>query len=60
METIDIREVKRIAFWDPRVDKSSTTESTNVILVQEDEIFVVIEFPSREALERFQCQVAGI
>lgn len=60
METIDIRDVKRIVFWNPRVDKSSTPDFANAVLIQEDELFVVIEFPNREALDRFREQVAGI
>jgi len=60
METIDIRNVKRIVFWNPRVDKSSTPDHANVVLIQEDELFVVIEFPSREALDQFRAQVADI
>jgi hypothetical protein len=60
MKTIDIKDVKRIVFWNPRVDKSSTLDSANVVLIQEDEVFVVIEFPNREALDRFRAQLADI
>jgi hypothetical protein len=60
MKTIDIKDVKQIVFWNPRVDKSSTLDSANVVLIQEDEVFVVIEFPNREALDRFRAQLADI
>lgn len=60
MEAIDIQDVKRIVFWDPRVDRSTDDRNAEIILVQEDEVIVVIEFPCRAALERFRQQVAGI
>jgi hypothetical protein len=60
MERIDIQNVKRIVFWNPRVDRSDGDQDGEMVLIQEDEVFVVIEFPSREALDRFREQVAGI
>ena len=60
MKRIDIRDVKRIAFWDPHVDRSDGEQNGEIVLIQEDEVFVVIEFPNREALDRFIDQVAGI
>lgn len=60
MKTIDIKDVKRIVFWNPQVDKSSTPDLSDVVLIQEDEVFLVIEFPNREALDRFREQVAEI
>ena len=59
-KSIDIRDVKRIAFWDPKVDASSNAERDVVVLIQEDEVFVTLEFPSREALERFIDKVAAL
>jgi hypothetical protein len=60
MRAIDIQNVKRIVFWNPRVDLSAGDRDAEIVLVQEDEVFVVIEFPSREALDRFRAQVADI
>ena len=60
MEAIDIQDVKRIVLWNPRVDRSAGDRNAEIVLVQEDEIFVIIEFPSRAALDRFRVQVAGI
>jgi hypothetical protein len=59
-KSIDIRDVKRIAFWDPKVDASSNAEQNVVVLIQEDEVFVTLEFPSREALRRFIDKVAAL
>jgi hypothetical protein len=59
-KSIDIRDVKRIAFWDPKMDASSNTDRDVVVLIQEDEVFVTLEFPSREALRRFIDKVAAL
>ena len=60
MKSIDIQDVKRIVFWDPKVDVSSSTERDEVMLVQEDEVFVTLEFPSHEALRDFIAKMAAL
>ena len=60
MEIIDINDVKRIAFWNPKVDASSNTERDEVVLVQEDEVFVTLEFPNEKALRDFIAKIAAL
>ena len=60
MQAIEIRNIKHIAFWNPDVDASSATDQHPVLIIQEDEIFVTLEFPNREALQRFIAKLAAL
>jgi hypothetical protein len=59
MEPNDVSRVKRIVFWNPRVDKASS-DFDDALLILEDEVSVVLEFPSREALDAFRARVAAV
>ena len=60
MQAIEIHNVKHIAFWNPDVDASSATEQHPVLLIEEDEVCVTLEFPSREALRRFIAKLVAL
>ena len=59
MQVIEIHNVKHIAFWNPEVD-TDFIEHHPVLLIEEDEVCVTLEFPSREALQRFIAKLTAL
>lgn len=48
-----------VAVWDPEVEIAGRGEESRFLVIKEDEVLLVLEFPTRAALRRFVDKVAS-